>query len=195
METVTSTTTSSSRWPTNQEILFAEGNHKRLLQEYKNCCAIVSFRFTADSILVYKEIPMYNLIELISSMGGIVSLWIGFTFIGIFDYLHHSLRLLYHIFVGDDATTAATPATKAATLKDEKKDSWVPTKRRTYAERMRDRGYLAVNYPQVGSDMLYDWQPKRGKWKPEQRTKRRIVDTSAPFPVYIHDAYSYRRRH
>ena len=73
------------RWPSSERIKFAL-NQTDLLYKFRNCCSIVSVRLASNEITIYTYSPKYEMIEFISYIGGIVSLWLGFTFIGIFDY-------------------------------------------------------------------------------------------------------------
>lgn len=83
-----------SIWPAVERINYAPPDHEKKLIQYQNCCAIVSIRLASNEITTYTYAAKYELVELVSYIGGIVSLWFGFTFIGIFDYLQSLVKLI-----------------------------------------------------------------------------------------------------
>ena len=80
-------------WPSEERIKYAPANETAALQEYRKCCSVVSVRMSSSEITVYAYSPKYETVEFISYVGGIVSLWLGFTFIGIFDYIKTLIKL------------------------------------------------------------------------------------------------------
>ena len=82
----------SREWPSKERIEYAKD--KTLLEKYKKCCAVVSIRMASSEYTIYNYSPKYDPIEFVSYIGGIVSLWLGFTFIGIFDYAEAIVNLV-----------------------------------------------------------------------------------------------------
>jgi len=83
-----------SIWPAVERINYAPPDQAKKLKEYRKCCAIVSIRMASNEITTYTYAAKYELVEFVSYIGGIVSLWIGFTFIGIFDYLRSLVKFI-----------------------------------------------------------------------------------------------------
>ena len=81
-------TVQSYEWPSNERINFSTNAAR--LKELRECCAIVSIRYYTDEATKYVSSQKYDIIEFFSYIGGIVSLWLGFTFIGIYDYIKDS---------------------------------------------------------------------------------------------------------
>ena len=81
-------TVQSYEWPSDERINFSSNAAR--LKELRECCAIVSIRYYTDEATKYVSSPKYDIIEFFSYIGGIVSLWLGFTFIGIYDYIKDS---------------------------------------------------------------------------------------------------------
>lgn len=82
------TTVQSYEWPSDERINFS--SNAASLRKLRECCAIVSIRYYTDEATMYISSAKYEIIEFFSYIGGIVSLWLGFTFIGIYDYLKDS---------------------------------------------------------------------------------------------------------
>ena len=168
----------SISWPSDKEISTAEGKDRDLLREYRKCCSVVSVRYLSESQIVYTEQPKYDPVEIISAMGGIVSLWVGFTFVGIFDYIRHSARFIFYVFTGyGQEKDADAPA-----VTNSWKEGRGPAK--TFKRRTEGQSY------DYGSDMLYDWQPKRGLKKRCQGRQPIIIDRTTPFPSYGYMPYN-----
>ena len=73
-------------WPSDERIKCATPKQAVILNEFRNCCSVVSVRMSSNEITKFTYSAKYEAVEFISYIGGIVSLWMGFTFIGIFDY-------------------------------------------------------------------------------------------------------------
>ena len=90
------TTTQSRVWPSNERIRYAKVKESQSLKEYRNCCSVVSIRMATNEITIYSYAAKYDFVEFISYIGGIVSLWLGFTFIGIFDYFKSVVMFIWN---------------------------------------------------------------------------------------------------
>jgi hypothetical protein len=86
-------TTQERLWPSDERIKYAPSSQVPALRQYRRCCSVVSVRLSSSEYTLYSYTPKYETIEFISYVGGIVSLWLGFTFIGIFDYLKYIVKL------------------------------------------------------------------------------------------------------
>jgi hypothetical protein len=84
----------SRLWPSDERIKYATMKQAVILKEYRNCCSIVSIRMSSNEISIFTYSAKYEAVEFISYIGGIVSLWMGFTFIGIFDCFKVAVQFL-----------------------------------------------------------------------------------------------------
>lgn len=168
-------------WPSKKEILMAEGNDRQLLQHFKNCCAVVSIRYRSQYKIVYEEQPKYESVEFVSAAGGIVSLWVGFTFVGIFDYIRHSARFIFlYVCTGYGRKASEGQLRKTAKMTQKVTPLLKKTQaRKTFQERMGNSSWSMEG----GNDMLYDWQPKRGIRKNSSK-QLVIINKQTPFPSY-----------
>lgn len=177
----------SKQWPTTDQVWHSSGDFRELLQAYRKCCAIVSIRQLSPDRLVYTEHPKYEPIEFISYVGGVVSLWVGFTFVGIFDYIRHLIRLLYSFSTGRGKVHAdkETDGKSRTWKRFHRQESKCQNRRKKYADRMRDSMMTSSmgEGNQYYYTTLYAWQPTRGV-KNQPRRIQWIVDKSCPFPVY-----------
>ena len=64
------------------------------LSHYRNCCAIVSIRYLTGEKTKYISHPKYEPIEFVSYVGGIISLWLGFSFISMYDITKWSYEFI-----------------------------------------------------------------------------------------------------
>jgi len=83
-----------SIWPAVERINYAPPDQEKKLNEYQRCCAIVSIRMASNEMTTYTYAAKHEPVEFVSYIGGIVSLWFGFTFIGIFDYLQSLVKFI-----------------------------------------------------------------------------------------------------
>jgi len=74
-------------WPSKERIKYASDEEKIILRMYRNCCSVVSLRMVTNEITDYSYSAKYDPIEFVSYIAGIVGLYLGFTFIAIFDYV------------------------------------------------------------------------------------------------------------
>lgn len=80
------TTVQEREWPSEERIRYAPEEDKILLKNYQTCCAVLSIRKVSSEITTYTYAAKYEPVEFVSYIGGIVSLYLGFTFVGIIDY-------------------------------------------------------------------------------------------------------------
>lgn len=91
-----------TEWPADERIEFS--NNQEELYEWRNCCALVSVRYLSGETTVHKASPKYEvinarvgtinnsftsyykqIIEFISYVGGLISLWLGFSVFAFYD--------------------------------------------------------------------------------------------------------------
>lgn len=78
-------------------ILFQRFDLKpRVLLSYRNCCSIVSIRYLTGEQTLFITKPKYEPIEFFSYVGGIISLWMGFSFFGLFHVIRSCIRFCNH---------------------------------------------------------------------------------------------------
>ena len=80
------TTHTDITWPSDEEISGAEGDDKIQQEALRKCCSIISIKYAGDDRILYTAQAKYEFIEFISYIGGIVGMWLGFTFVGLIDY-------------------------------------------------------------------------------------------------------------
>lgn len=92
-------TTSESTWPSDEEIkaVPAGSPAREELQHFRDCCTIVSLKYASTDIVVYTAQAKYEVIEFISYIGGIIGLWMGFTFVGLIDYVKSAIHILHRV--------------------------------------------------------------------------------------------------
>ncbi|KAI1287429.1 hypothetical protein HDE_10281 [Halotydeus destructor] len=81
----------SQVWPSDQVINIAGKNSN--WEVLRKCCATVSIRSATGETTVYESVRKYETIEFISYVGGLISLWLGFSVIGIYEYFN----FFYHL--------------------------------------------------------------------------------------------------
>ncbi|KAI1299785.1 hypothetical protein HDE_03700 [Halotydeus destructor] len=91
-------------WPSDEVIKTAGVNDSRW-RDLRECCATISVRYAVDEKTVYQSIKKFEIIEFISYVCGLISLWLGFSVIGMYDYFN----FFYH-HVADKFGVAKTRA-------------------------------------------------------------------------------------
>ena len=87
------TKTSESSWPSDEEIHAADDiQEKNELKRFRDCCTILSIKYSSNQVVVYTAQAKYEVIEFISYIGGIIGLWLGFTFVGMIDYAKAAIQ-------------------------------------------------------------------------------------------------------
>lgn len=173
----------SSIWPSNEEIWQADIDEREKLTNFRKCCAVVSMKQLSQERLVFSESPKYEPVEFISYVGGVVSLWVGFTFVGIFDYIRHSARFLFQVFTGSSHEKGKTGTTDRPTGDVTAKAALI-NRRKKYSERLMESLKKRTNHRMTDrhESSPYDWPSNRGL-KANMRQKW-VVDKRYPFPVY-----------
>ena len=85
-------------WPSQERIQYAPKDDRIQLMKYQNCCAVISVRLSNNEVTSYTYAPKHESVEFISYVGGIISLYLGFTFIAIFDYVKVSTKFIMKQF-------------------------------------------------------------------------------------------------
>ncbi|KAI1299779.1 hypothetical protein HDE_03707 [Halotydeus destructor] len=85
-------------WPSD-EVIKVAGNDSRWTS-LRKCCATISVRYATGEITVYQSMKKYETIEFISYVGGLISLWLGFSVIGMYDYFNFFYHLTADRFCG-----------------------------------------------------------------------------------------------
>lgn len=79
-------------WPSKEVIKYSViGEY---LKNLTHCCILVSIRYGSPMMKAYRMQPKYELVETLTTIGGLVSLWLGFTFIGIWTFLDQAYSFL-----------------------------------------------------------------------------------------------------
>lgn len=74
------------KWPYEKAIKYsAFGN---FLKNFTSCCSLVSIRYSTPMFARYFMESKYELVEIITYMGGLVSLWLGFTVISVYSFIN-----------------------------------------------------------------------------------------------------------
>ncbi|XP_054152493.1 uncharacterized protein LOC128951269 [Oppia nitens] len=81
------------QWPATERIEHSiKGDY---LYEMRQCCAIVSIRYWSAEETINKYQPKFEIAEFTSNIGGLLSMWVGFSLLGFYDVLEAVTVYLY----------------------------------------------------------------------------------------------------